>query len=284
MLVGVGDLTLRDGRKVRVEEYGDPDGVPALWFHGGFSSRLEAGFLDTAAGELGLRLLSPDRPGVGGSDPLPGRSVVGYASDVAEVLDALGIERAAVGGLSNGGMYATAVGAAIPDRVVRVVSVNSTTPVADRAARAALTRKSRMAYAYLARRPELVAKQAVRSATPGRLAAALARRTNVDAHLFDHPGTAAAWAANTAEAQRQPASGCLVTEVTLGTAPWGFDHRAVPVPVIVVSGERDGGLDYAKVWADELPQGRLVVVPGGHSGMVAPGVARRIAELLVGRP
>jgi pimeloyl-ACP methyl ester carboxylesterase len=276
-------ITLHDGRRVQWEEYGDSAGAPAFWFHGAFSSRLEASVLDVPARELGLRVLSLDRPGVGGSDPLPGRTVTGYASDVAAVLDALGLEQAAVGGLSNGGMFAMAVGCEIPDRVLRVVPVNPATPVADRAARAALSRTARLSYVYLQRRSESVVKRLMKPATPGRFAAALARRTNPDAHLLDDPVTAAAWASNTAEVLRQPSSGYLASEIALAPSPWGFDHRAVPVPVTLVTGEKDGGFGYAKVWAKELPQGRLVVVPGGHTGMLAPSVARRVVELLGGR-
>ena len=277
-------IALRDGRKVQLEEYGDPAGVPALWFHGAFSSRLEAAFLDAPARGLGLRILALDRPGVGGSDPLAGRTVNGYAADVVEVLDALGLERAAVGGLSNGGMYAVAVGVAIPDRVLRVVPVNPATPVADGAARAALSRKARMSYSFLARNPDRVSGRLAKATPPGRIAAALARRANPDSHLLKDSVTAAAWAANTTEVFRQPGSGYVASEITLATAPWGFDHRAVQVPVALVSGEKDAGLGYAKVWARELPQGRLVVVPGGHTGMLAHAVARRVAELLRGCP
>ncbi|KUL52398.1 hypothetical protein ADL30_23755 [Streptomyces sp. NRRL S-1521] len=278
-------ITLRCGRKVRLEEYGDLAGAPALWFHGGFSSRLEATPLDVPARELGLRIISLDRPGFGGSDPLPGRTVTGYASDVVEVLDALGIERAAVGGLSNGGMYTMAVASQIPDRVLHAVPLNPTTPVADAAARAGLPRGGRMAYAMMARNPEQTAKRAVRSASPGRIAAAVNRLTNPDAPLLDdNPLAAAAWAANLAEAQRQPESGSVVTELRQATSPWGFDHRAVEVPVTLVSGEKDAGLGYARAWATELPQGRLVVLPGGHTNILAPAVAQRIAELLLGHP
>jgi pimeloyl-ACP methyl ester carboxylesterase len=276
-------ITLRDGRRVQLEEYGDRTGSPALWFHGAMSSRLEGGFLDAAARELGVRLISLDRPGVGGSDAAPGRTATGYAADVAQVLDALGIEQAAVGGQSNGGMYAMAVSSQIPERVLRAVPYNPTTPVADPAAKAALSRSARLSYALMARKPEVVTKQAIKSRNPGRLAKALGRRTNPDVHLLDDPAVAAAWKANTAEVLRQPDSGYLSREITLAVAPWGFDHRAVSVPVALVSGEKDAGLGYAGVWARELPHGRLVVVPHGHVGMLDPAVAQRIVELLAGR-
>ena len=272
-------LALADGRKVQVEEYGDPDGAPALWFHGAFSSRLEAWCLDAPARELGLRVLALDRPGLGGSDDLPTRTVVGYADDVAQVLDALGLDRAAVGGLSNGGMYAMAVASRLPDRVVRAVPYNSSTPVADPAARAALSRTARLSYRFMARRTESLDDLVTRR--PGPLGRLLARR-NPDVHLFRDPAVLAAHEATLAEALRQPRNGYLQTEIRHCTSPWGFDHRAVSVPVVVVSGERDGGLGYARVWAEELPQGRLVTVPGGHGGMPAPVVSRRLAELLSG--
>ncbi|HET7530468.1 MAG TPA: alpha/beta hydrolase, partial [Mycobacteriales bacterium] len=266
-------ITLSDGRRIELAEYGDPGGQPALWFHGAMSSRLEGGFFDAAAGALGVRLVALDRPGVGGSDPLPGRTATDYAADVAQVLDAFGIARAAVGGQSNGGMYAMAVASQIPDRVVRAVPYNPTTPVADRAAKAALSRAARMSYSVMARKPDLVTRQAIRSRAPGRFAAALARRANPDARFFDDPDIAAAWSANTGEVLRQPDSGYLASEIALAVGPWGFDHRAIRVPVTLVSGEKDGGLGYAKVWVDELPDGRLVVVPHGHTGMLDPAVA-----------
>jgi len=275
-------LALSGGRKVQVEEYGDPSGVPALWFHGGFSSRLEAWSLDAPAQELGLRVLALDRPGLGGSDPHPDRTVTGYASDVAEVLDALGIERAAVGGLSNGGMYTMAVASVLPDRVLRAVPYNSSTPIADQAARAALSRKARFSYTFMQRKIDKLDDMLTKKR--GRIATFLARRANPDAHLLQDPTIAAAHAATIAEALRQPRNGYLQQEIAHCSSPWGFDHRAVAVPVAVVSGEKDAGLGYAKVWAQELPNGRLVVVPGGHGGMPAPAVSRRLAELLAGRP
>jgi pimeloyl-ACP methyl ester carboxylesterase len=273
-------IALPDGRKVQVEEYGDPSGTPALWFHGGFSSRLEASFLDAPARELGVRLLSLDRPGVGGSDPHPGRSITGYAADVEAVMDNLGIDEAAVGGLSNGGMYAMAVASALPDRVLRVVPVNSTTPVADAAAVAVLPAQSREAYANLARDPEAVAARVAAAAEPDPAALEAARAHNPDAHLLDDPQTRAAWERNTAEVLRQPSKDYVVSEITLSTSPWGFDHRAVPHPVTLVSGELDAGLAYAKVWAQELPHSRLVTLPGGHMGMLAPAFARVVVAAL----
>jgi len=272
--------TLPDGRKVQLQEYGDPSGVPALWFHGAFSSRLEAGCLDPYARELGVRVIALDRPGVGGSDPCPGRSLTDYAIDVAHVLDDLRLDQAAIGGLSNGGMYAMAVAFGLPERLTRAVPYNPTTPVADPRARAALSLGTRLSYRLLARRAERV--DALLGASSGRVVSLLTRYVNRDARLLDDPTIAAAHAANLAEAARQSPSGHLRTEIRHSTDPWGFDHRSVTVPVVLVSGEHDAGLTYARQWVTELPQARLVTVPGGHGGMPAPEVSRRLVELLAG--
>lgn len=275
-------IALRDGRKVAFEQYGDPAGEPALWFHGAFSCRLEGAYLDAAARELGVRLVSLDRPGVGGSDPHPARTVVGYASDCAEVLDALGIEQAAVGGLSNGGMFAMAVAATLPSRVLRAVPVNPSTPIADPAAYAALSRKGRLAYTLMLKKPSRISDRLESGKQPGRFATWLTKRSNPDAWLWEDPQVAATMTASAAEVVRQRGSGYLLGELALMRAPWGFDHRAVPVPVSLVSGAKDAGLDYARVWARELPQGELVVLPGGHGNLPAPDVARRVVSCLRG--
>ena len=64
-------LTLRSGRRLCFAEYGALDGQPVFYFHGWPSSRLQASLLSALARERGLRLIAPDRPGAGRSDPDP---------------------------------------------------------------------------------------------------------------------------------------------------------------------------------------------------------------------
>jgi pimeloyl-ACP methyl ester carboxylesterase len=67
-------LTLPDGRRLAYAEYGDPNGHPVFYFHGTPSSRLEPLILgDEAIAQSGLRVIAPDRPGVGQSDFQPNR-------------------------------------------------------------------------------------------------------------------------------------------------------------------------------------------------------------------
>jgi pimeloyl-ACP methyl ester carboxylesterase len=281
--MGSTRFALADGRTAQAEEYGDPVGVPVLWFHGAGSSRLEAYPLDRPAKELGLRVVSLDRPGCGGSDPNPEwRTVVDYAHDVVQVIDALGVESLAVGGLSAGGSYAMAVASAYPDRVTRAVPYNPASPIHDVAAMAGSSRTTRMAYRYMAKNPDKVVARVMNPRPPGLAARTLQRFTLHDRHLLDDPVNAAAEKANQDAMRAQPGSGYLAQELDIVSAPWGFDHRAVSVPVTLVSGVKDGSLKDSRTWMSEVPNGRLVTVPGGHGGMPDPVVARRIVEVLAG--
>src|SRR5262249_39080994 len=80
-------------------EFGRPEGDPVLYFHGSPSSRLEPLLLgDEMLGRLGLRVISPDRPGMGGSDFQPGRRITDWPADVTSLADAPGLDRFAVRG------------------------------------------------------------------------------------------------------------------------------------------------------------------------------------------
>lgn len=65
-------VTLRDGRRLGYAIYGDTDGFPVLNCHGGLVCRLDTCAADADARALGVCVISPDRPGVGLSDRLPG--------------------------------------------------------------------------------------------------------------------------------------------------------------------------------------------------------------------
>ncbi len=114
-------MTLPDGRTLAFTEIGAPDGPVAFYFHGAPGSRLELLALDVAFAGAGLRVVTPDRPGYGGSTPLRGRTTAGWAADVAALADHLGVERFAVVGLSSGGPYTVACASLLGDRITGAV-------------------------------------------------------------------------------------------------------------------------------------------------------------------
>lgn len=121
-------VQLPDKRRLAFAEYGDPDGMPVLLFHGLPGSRLSWGLLPDDSFPPGLRILAPDRPGYGNSDPKPGRTLLHWASDVAALADALEIETFSVLGVSGGGPGALACAWKMPERLTSVGVVASPAP------------------------------------------------------------------------------------------------------------------------------------------------------------
>ena len=89
-----------------------------MYFHGTPSCRLEPAFADVACSDLGVRLVSFDRPGYGESTPQP-FGLVSIANATAAVADHLAIGRFATLGQSGGGPFSLACAAILGDRVTR---------------------------------------------------------------------------------------------------------------------------------------------------------------------
>jgi pimeloyl-ACP methyl ester carboxylesterase len=122
------DVELRDGRTLHVYDEGDPDGLVVLEHHGTPGSGLSYPPDLELARERGLRVVSYDRAGYGGSTPKPGRRVADIAADAEDVLDALAIDRFVSVGGSGGGPHSLALGALLADRCLAVAAIASPTP------------------------------------------------------------------------------------------------------------------------------------------------------------
>jgi pimeloyl-ACP methyl ester carboxylesterase len=115
-------LTLPDGRKLAYAEFGQPDGHPVLYCHAAPSARLEPLVIGKEVfRQYGLRVIAPDRPGMGGSDFQPKREFSDWVEDVVFLVDALGLEKFSVVGISGGSGYAAVCAVRIPERLSKVV-------------------------------------------------------------------------------------------------------------------------------------------------------------------
>ncbi len=122
------EVTTQDGRVLKVLEDGDRMGRPVLVHNGMPNSRLLFAPDVRSAQRLGIRLISYDRPGYGGSTRRPGRSVADCAEDVRTIARALDIDRLGVWGVSGGGPHAIACAALLPDLVTSVGVLASVAP------------------------------------------------------------------------------------------------------------------------------------------------------------
>jgi pimeloyl-ACP methyl ester carboxylesterase len=121
-------LTTADGRTLAYEVVGDPDGTAIFFQHGTGDSRLCKHPDDAVTAALGVKLVTADRPGVGGSSPRKPRSILDWVADAEAIADAAGLDQFVVAGHSGGGPHAMAVAKELGDRVTKVGLAASIAP------------------------------------------------------------------------------------------------------------------------------------------------------------
>ena len=236
-------VALRDGRNLAYVAVGPAHGALVLYLHGAIGSpQLVTPELASVAGELGIRYVMVSRPGFGGSDPLRGRTLAGFAQDVGELADSLERRRFAVVGVSAGGPYALACAHELPDRVAVAAVVGGMTeggcatrdlPIAARLGLRALrawpracTRTGDAALGLARRHPRLVAR-AIRAGAPA------AERDAVD------DAGASERAAARFMAAAAGGVGAMVDDYLLCHRPWGFAPGEVRALVQLWHGMQD---------------------------------------------
>lgn len=237
----------RDGRALRYAEHGDPSGKPVILMHGTPGSRLGPIPRASRLYPLGVRVITYDRPGYGGSDHLPERFVAHAAADVADLADALGIERFAVAGRSGGGPHALACAALLPDRVVRAAALVSVAPYGpmDREKWfAGMSEENRIEFsAAEAGREKLEALLGergtlIRDDPEAYLPFDRAELTHADRAVMTDFGIREMLRVNYIEALRVNADGWIDDTLSF-IRPWGFDPAEIDVPVKLWHGAED---------------------------------------------
>ncbi len=278
-------VTLPDGRELAFEEYGDPDGRPVLSFHGGLSSRLDAAPAHTAALALGVRIVSPDRPGMGRSTYQPGRRLLDWPTDVEALTDTLDIGRFAVMGWSCGGPYAAVCAAKMPERVTAVGLLSSAVPFELFGSTKGLSNDDRILLFLVRRIPWLASallRVSIADASESRLYREIRRSfPAVDAAALEERGQVADAVAFIKESMRQGTAGCLQDYRVFGN-PWGFALDEVAAPVHIWEGAEDhtGPPEYRDLLLRHLRDARITVVPGeGHLSLLQHQAPAILADL-----
>jgi pimeloyl-ACP methyl ester carboxylesterase len=259
-----------DGRTLAVEEAGDPNGRPVLVHGGTPNSRHLYPPTATDAAVRGLRLISYDRPGYGGSTSQPGRSIADCAADVRAICSELGIDRLATWGISGGGPHVLACAALLPDLVTAAASLASPAPLDAEGldwfagmgelnaedARLFLRDRQAARAKLESDREEILATSAAEVAVALRTLlsptdAAVLKDSLADYLVHcDHEGLA-------------PSGEGWWEDTVAHASPWGFELSAISVPVLLLHGRHDQ------------------FVPFGHGQWLAariPGVEARLSD------
>ena len=280
-------LELADGRVLAYEEYGDPAGFPVLSCHGGLSSRLDAAPAHRAAVAKGVRLVSPDRPGMGLSTYQPGRRLVDWPADVTQLTEALGIDRFAVMGWSAGGPYAAVCAARLAPRVTAAALLSSSVPLDLYGTRRGLTPDDRVLLTLSRRAPWLASgalKFSLVNASNTRLLRAVLRSfPPADRSVVSEWGPPEQALAFLRESVRQGTAGCIQDYRIFGD-PWGFALEEIRVPVQIWEGSEDhtGPPGYREFHHRQIAGSTVTVVRGeGHLSLL-PRQASAIFDALLG--
>jgi pimeloyl-ACP methyl ester carboxylesterase len=283
-------VDIGSGRRLSVAGFGDPRGTPVLFLHGWPGSRLQAGVLEASALRHGAWILAPDRPGLGRSDPAPGRTISGFCADVRAVLDRFGIPRISVIGLSGGAPYAAACAATIPERIGRVALVSGSGPIARYDISKAISTRDGVLY-YLELRLSLVLTQTMSktwkafAVAPEKSLENWARFTPTpDSILLNRPDFQKAYIRDYFEAFSQGVAG-QVTEGLLLAQPWDFELSDVRKEVHVFHGEADVSvpLEIAQYVHEQIADSTLHVFANeGHISLITERADTILTTLLTG--
>ena len=254
-------ITLPDGRRLRWHEFGDQGGSPVLYTAGTPMSGLGGASYDAAARAAGLRWISPDKPGYGGSDYQRQRSLTSWGDDLAALAGHLGLDRFALAGESGGGPFTLVPRISSPSRASVAVLIATGGPF-DPAERAGQQARNRF-YGWLARNapalnavPFTVMRWSL--ASPARRERSL-RREMAATPQAKHADLRIEFEA-VADALR-PGTRGAVQEVALAKRPWPFPLSEVKTPVHLWHGalDRNAPIAIARGLARELPDATLHV-------------------------
>jgi pimeloyl-ACP methyl ester carboxylesterase len=264
-------LRLHDGRTLAYTEHGDLSGKPILFLHGNPGSRYVRHPDESMAQSVGARIITPDRPGYGKSDFQPGRKLMDYPGDVSQLMDALGLDKFAVLGVSAGGPYAAACAYKLAARVTRTAIVSTVSPLDRENAFEGVNPSVRKGYELIRTLPRwlsqivltLQARKQQRD-PEGSLAERSAMLSSEDQAMLARPEIKAQVLGYRQEAVRQGVKGTL-RELQIHVSPWGFPLNTIPGEVHVWHWEDDflAPIQMGRYVASQIPNARTHFLPGG---------------------
>jgi pimeloyl-ACP methyl ester carboxylesterase len=282
-------LVLKSGASVAISEYGDPRGRPVFFCHGWPSSRTMAALTDEAARELGIRIISPDRPGIRDSGFQPNRRLIDWPPFLSEIADRFGIECFRMLAISGGAPYAYASAWMMPERVEKISVVSGAPPLDGLDDHSGLLPIHRRMLALRAHRPGLMkalfylARPLVAMRMPIRLRPLLLKFLQpCDANVLRESRAFDVCFESARQAWRSSANG-VMTDAEIYATPWGFPLEEVRVPVALWHGTKDRTFapPLAQDVARRLPSCEFHLIEGaGHYSLPIRYVHEILSDLV----
>lgn len=234
-------IQLPDGRTLSYAEYGDPQGLPVFFFHGFPGSRYDGEYSGQAAAEIGIRLIAPDRPGMGYSDFQTKRCLLDWPEDVCRLADTLGLDKFGVLGYSGGGPHALVCAYRIPDRLTTVGVMAGVGPVTEPGALDGMNRNNIQILTLSRQVPwllNLIYRWNMTADGEKLMRAGMPQMSKPDQAAMQNPEVLRVMAKDYKEAFRQNPRG-VVHEGALFACDWGFKLSEIQAKVYLWQGEDD---------------------------------------------
>jgi pimeloyl-ACP methyl ester carboxylesterase len=264
-------LRLRDGRTLAYTEHGALSGKPVLFLHGNPGSRYQRHPDESIAQSVGARIITPDRPGYGKSDFQPGRKLLNYPDDAAQLMDSLSVDKFAMLGVSAGAPYAAVCAYKLASRATRTAIVSGLSPLDRDNAFEGTHPSLRKGYELVRTLPgwlaqvvlKLQARKQLRD-PEGSLSERFALVSRDDQAALTRPEVKAQVLGYRQEAVRQGVKGTL-RELQIHISPWGFPLSAIPGEVDVWHWEEDfvAPIQMGRYIASQIPNAHTHFLPGG---------------------
>lgn len=282
-------ITLEDGRVLGYAEYGDSLGYPIFYFHGGQESRLSSGFMDNTAKRLNLRLISPDRPGIGLSTFQANRTFLDWGNDIAKLADSLNIERYSVFGLSGGAPHVLAVVLKDSARVDNASIISGATPYNYKGTLKGMWFPVKLIHLFASQRNEKQLRKFIHNDFKSLVNKPDKRMKQFQSYLpkpdkrllTEHPEYGWEFINGSIESYRQGIDG-VVQEWKLYVADWQMDLSEIHFPIALWYGKNDKMAPYYRghYYNRTLDNSTLKLIPDeGHFSLIRNHLEEILIEL-----
>jgi pimeloyl-ACP methyl ester carboxylesterase len=283
-------LELADRRQLAVNLSGDEGGSPVFFLHGTPGSRLSVP-REELLRELGVWLISFDRPGYGRSDRKEARTVADVAPDVKAIANWLGVEKFAVLGRSGGGPHALACAALLPDLVTRAAALVSLAPMKVPGLNwfGGMAESNVISYTMAAKQQLTLLRkrfgeyaEAIAADPGSHLDVLSPEMPEADRQIMSDIEIRKRLEHSFAEAVRNSVDG-WIDDVLAFCSPWDFDPSGIDVPVMLWHGNRDVFSPVAHTrWLGNRIRNAYIEIQPDHAHFGALGAVKDALSWLSG--
>ena len=249
-------------------EYGDIDGKPVFYFNGTLGSRLEAQSADKIARDLGLRLITTDRPGYGDSHPQNNFRLLDWADVISQLADRLKLKHFSILGFSIGGAYALACAHVMPERIRHITIVGSTAPYSSKAMQNHICADFKPLYELAVADEQTALQHAsqLASSAENLMDVVQAPLQPCDRAIFEQDEIKKSFLENMDLAISNGVNG-IVNDLRNITLPWQFEPEDIHLAVDIWHGRNDNAVGHAigEYLADKLKNSTIKLLDDcGH--------------------